>query len=39
MEHKYTEDELNKLDKQALIMLFLSMQDRLKELKQHQPPC
>ena len=32
MAFKYTEEQLNKLDKELLIQLFLGMQDQLEEL-------
>ena len=32
MAQHFTEEELNKLNKQAIIMLFLSMQDQLREM-------
>jgi len=34
MAQRFTEEELNKLDKQAVIMLFLSMQDQLQEMNE-----
>ena len=32
MGFKYTEEQLNKLDKELLVQLFLGMQDQLEEL-------
>lgn len=32
MAFKYTEEQLNKLDKELLIQLFLSLQDQMEEL-------
>ena len=32
MAFKYTEEQLNKLDKELLVQLFLGMQDQLEEL-------
>ena len=32
MVFKYTEEQLNKLDKELLVQLFLGMQDQLEEL-------